>query len=33
MEKDFDRWNGEKKKIDRTTFADFVHMREACLSA
>jgi mRNA interferase MazF len=28
MEKHFDRWNGEKQKIERTTFADFVHMRE-----
>ena len=28
MQKDFDRWNNAKKKIERTTFADFVHMRE-----
>lgn len=28
MEKDFDTWNEEKKKLHAHVFADFVHMRE-----
>ena len=28
MEKDFDRWNEQKKAVDRTRFTPFVHMRE-----
>ena len=28
MEKDFDRWNQENKRIQRATFADYVHARE-----
>jgi mRNA interferase MazF len=28
MHKDFNRWNEDKKTIERATFIDFVHMRE-----
>ena len=28
MQKDFDRWNEAKKKIERSTFTNYVHIRE-----
>lgn len=28
MQKDFDRWNDAKKRIDRIRFADYVHARD-----